>query len=430
MELIAKPIGPLRGSVHVPGDKSLSHRAVMLGALAEGTTWIHRFLPANDCLATVRCMKELGVLIKEQNPSELSVRGVGLHGLREPHDVLDCGGSGTTMRLLPGLLAGQPFYSVLTGNKSLRRRPMGRVANPLRQMGAMVLGRDENRLPPLTIRGGNLHGMDYTLPVASAQVKSAILLAGLYADRPTIVREPGPARDHTERLLIAQGVSVKREGSAITVAPPTEPLSPLNITIPGDFSSAAFPIVAACLVPGSDVTVEGVGVNETRTGLLDILAAMGADVQVTHKRTSGGEPLADVRARYSPDLRAVTVAGDLIPRAIDEFPLIALLATQATGTTVVRDAEELRVKESDRIASMAREMHRIGTKVKDTPDGFAITGPVGLQGVDVDSHQDHRLAMTLAIAGLIARGGTHISGAGCIADSFPGFWATINSLRS
>jgi len=401
----------------------------MLGALAQGSTRIRGFLPANDCLATVRCMLALGASIEERSTTELIVQGVGASGLHEPVDVLDCAGSGTTMRLLAGILAGYPFCSVLTGNASLRTRPMDRVAMPLRKMGATVLGRDKNRLPPLTIRGDKLHGIDYTLPVASAQVKSAILLAGLHADGPTTVREPGPARDHTERLLAAQGVRVESDGGAITLTPPDGPLRPLNITVPGDFSSAAFLLVAACLVPGSEVTVRGVGINPTRTGLLDILMAMGAAIIIAHERESGGELLADVTASYSPNLQATTIAGDLVPRAIDEFPLIALLATQAQGTTVVRDAAELRVKESDRIANVIRELHRLGSRTEEGADGFAISGPTSLQGTSVDSHQDHRLAMMLAIAGLVAHGETRVSGAACIADSFPGFWATMNSLK-
>jgi 3-phosphoshikimate 1-carboxyvinyltransferase len=429
MVLQSRPSGPLRGAIHVPGDKSISHRAVMFGAIARGTSWIHGFLPANDCQATIECMRALGATIETHSPTELSVQGVGLRGLQEPEDVLDCGGSGTTMRLLTGLLAGQGFFSVLTGNESLRRRPMDRVAIPLREMGATVLGRDRDRRPPLAVRGGNLQGIDYPLPVASAQVKSAILLAGLYADGPTVVRQPAPARDHTERLLKAQGALLQRDGLVVTIAPPEEDLFPLNITIPGDFSSAAFLLVAACLVPGSEITVEGVGVNETRTGLLDVLLEMGADIRIERRRESSGEPLADVTACYSPDLHAVEVGGDLVPRAIDEFPLIALLATQASGKTTVRDAAELRVKESDRIAAVARELHRLGARVEEHDDGFSISGPVRLQGTFVDSHDDHRLAMMLAVAGLIAAGETQVAGAKCIADSFPGFWATINSLR-
>ncbi len=404
----------------------------MLGTLAQGTTTIRGFLPANDCLATVRCMTALGASIEERASTELVVQGVGGRGgLCEPAGVLDCAGSGTTMRLLAGILAGHPFYSVLTGNESLCTRPMDRVAIPLREMGATVLGRNEGRLPPLTIRGSKkLRGIEYTLPVASAQVKSAILLAGLYAGGPTIVHEPGPARDHTERLLAAQGVRVESDGEAITLTPPASPLNPLNITVPGDFSSAAFLLVAACLVPGSEVTVRGVGINPTRTGLLEIMAAMGAAITVDHERESGGELLADVTASYSPDLQATTIGGDLVPRAIDEFPLIALLATQAQGTTVVRDAAELRVKESDRIGNVIRELHRLGSRAQESADGFAISGPTSLQGTSVDSHQDHRLAMMLAVAALTAHGETRVSGAGCIADSFPGFWATVNSLRS
>ncbi len=443
MKLTVKRARGLSGRVEVPGDKSISHRALLLGAIAEGKTRIQNFLPAADCLATLACVRALGAEVERVSETELVVQGRGLHGLVEPEDVLDCTGSGTTMRLLAGILAGQPFYSVLTGNEQLRHRPMGRIAGPLRQMGATVLGRDGGRLPPLTILGGDLHGIDYRLPVASAQVKSAILLAGLYADGPTVVHEPGPARDHTERMLAARGANIKwqvasgkRQAAGLEVQEDgmitlwgSARLSSLDILVPGDFSSAAYFIAAACLAPGSEVTAVGVGVNPTRSGFLNALAEMGADIGLENQREMGGEPVADVVARAG-DLRGVEVCGDRVPRMIDEFPILAVAATQAQGTTVVRDAAELRVKETDRIANVAIELRKLGAHIEERPDGFVVEGPMRLVGTQVNSHGDHRLAMSLAIAGLVAEGETTIEGAECIADSFPGFERILGTLMS
>jgi len=427
MRIIIKKAKGLRGRIKVPGDKSVSHRALLLGAIAEGTTRIRNFLPAADCLATLACVRALGVEVERLSETELIVYRRGLHGLTEPSDVLDCAGSGTTMRLLAGILAGQPFYSVLTGNEQLRRRPMGRIAEPLRQMGATVLGRDDGRLPPLTILGGDLRGIEYRLPVASAQVKSAILLAGLYADGPTVIHELGPARDHTERMLAAMGASIEVQSSKFKVQ--SSKLSSLDIVVPGDISSAAYFIAAACLVPGSEVAVVGVGVNPTRTGFLDALREMGADIVVENQREVSGEPVADIVVRAG-DLRGIEVIGDQVPRMIDEFPILAVVASQAQGTTVVGDATELRVKETDRIANMAVELRKLGARVEERPDGFVVEGPTRLVGAQVNSHGDHRLAMSLAIAGLAAEGETAIEGAECIADSFPGFEETLRDLSS
>ncbi|MBC8249714.1 MAG: 3-phosphoshikimate 1-carboxyvinyltransferase, partial [Anaerolineales bacterium] len=330
-----------------------------------------------------------------------------------------------------GILAGQPFYSVLTGNEQLRRRPMGRIAEPLRRMGATVLGRDDGRLPPLTILGGNLHGIEYKLPVASAQVKSAILLAGLYADGSTVIHEPGPARDHTERMLAAMGVNIQYPISnitGITLREDTE-LSSLDIVVPGDISSSAYFIAGTCLVPGSEVAVVGVGVNPTRTGFLDALRKMGADIVVENQRVVSGEPVADVVVRAG-GLRGIEVRGDQVPRMIDEFPILAVVATQAQGTTVVSEAAELRVKETDRIANIAVELRKLGACIRERPDGFVVEGPTRLVGAQVNSHGDHRLAMSLAIAGLAAEGETTIEGAECIADSFPGFEETLRALMN
>ncbi|MBM4464915.1 MAG: 3-phosphoshikimate 1-carboxyvinyltransferase [Chloroflexi bacterium] len=425
MRMIVRKAKGLSGRVKVPGDKSISHRALLLGAIAEGTTRIRGFLPAADCLATLACVRALGVEVERLSETELIVQGRGLRGLREPEAVLDCVGSGTTMRLLAGILAGQPFYSVLTGNEQLRRRPMGRIAEPLRRMGAIVLGRDDGRLPPLTILGGDLHGIQYSLPVASAQVKSAILLAGLYADGPTVIHEPGPARDHTERMLAAMGANIQYPISNIKLH--SSKLSSLDIVVPGDISSAAYFIAAACLVPGSGVVIEGVGVNPTRTGFLDALGEMGADIVMENQREVSGEPVADVVVRAA-ELRGVEVRGDRVPRMIDEFPILAVVATQAQGDTVVRDAAELRVKESDRIAAIEAELRKLGACIEERADGFVVEGPTSLRGTVVDSHGDHRLAMSLAIAGLIAEGETTIVGAECIADSFPGFEEILTAL--
>jgi 3-phosphoshikimate 1-carboxyvinyltransferase len=412
----------------VPGDKSISHRTLLLGCLAQGTSRVRGFLPANDCLATLSCIRALGINVETSNPQSptaLAIHGRGLYGLGEPDGPLTCVRSGTTMRLLAGILAGQPFDSILTGETQLRRRPMERIARPLRRMGAAVETTDGHA--PLAIQGRRLQGHEHTLPVASAQVKSAILLAGLYADGSTVVHQPGPARDHTELMLKAMGADLTIYDLSVTLVPPTGPLAPLDLTVPGDISSAAFPLVAALLSSGSAVTVEGAGVNSTRTGLLDVLGRMGAAVDVHNKRREAGEPTADVTARTS-TLDPAEVSGDTVVRMIDEFPLLAVAATQAQGTTVVRDAAELRVKETDRIAVIATELSTMGARIEPRPDGFVVTGPTPLQGTIVDSHGDHRIAMALAVAGLIADGQTTLQNAACIRDSFPGFVETMQQL--
>ncbi len=416
----------LRGSAAVDGDKSISHRAVLLGSLAEGTTHVRNFLPATDTLTSVAIVRALGAEVEVHSPTELTISGVGAAGWREPSTILDCGTSGTTARLLAGLLAGQPFLSIMTGAPQLTRRPMRRVVDPLRQMGAAIMGRAGDTLLPLAIRGGSLHGIDYTLPVASAQVKSAILLAGLFATEPTIVREPEATRDHTERMLGAMGASVERDGKAVQVTPLTAPLQSLNLNVPGDISSAAFPLVAAAIVPGSDICLDNIGINPTRTGLLDVFGAMGLTLDL-RKADQAGEPVADIAARYSP-LTGAEVGGSLIPRLIDELPILAVAATQARGGTIVRDAAELRVKETDRIATTVAELRKLGAHIDETPDGFVVHGPTALSGADVDSHGDHRLAMALAVAGLGASGATTVNDTECIADSFPNFVAVLRSL--
>ncbi len=444
-DLIIHPSGPLCGAVAVPGDKSITHRALMLAAIAEGDTEIAGWVPAEVCLATLRCMRALAAEIDELPNGRLLVHGRGLEGLAEPADVLHCKGSGTTIRLLSGLVAGQHFTTVLTGADPLRRRPMGRIAEPLRLMGATVLGRDGGRLPPLAIRGGGLKGIDYTLPVASAQVKSAILLAGLFAEGETTVREPGPSRDHTERMLRWFGVRAGTGGAGassgagglsvtLTGRQALKPRPGKTLTIPGDFSSAAFPLAAASIVPGSSVTLRNVGLNPTRTGLLDLLLQMGGAVAEAVDLAAAqdppeetGEPAGELAVRAA-ELHAVGVAGDLVVRTIDEFPIFAVLATQAEGDTVVREAAELRVKESDRIASVAGELRKMGARVDELDDGMIVHGPAQLRGTVVECHRDHRLAMALAIAGLVAKGPTTVRGAEAIGDSFPGFVETMQAL--
>lgn len=427
-QLHMRTSGPLQGRLRVPGDKSISHRFLILAALAEGESQARGWLAADDTLATLRCLVALGAEIERSDEDTVVVWGKGARSLREPADVLYCESSGTTIRLLAGLLAGQPFMSILTGSEQLRRRPMARVAQPLRWMGATVLGRADGTLPPLAVRGGRLTGIEFRPPVASAQVKSALLLAGLFADGPTIVREPAPSRDHTERMLQAAGAPLTCDGSSVRIEPPTSPLQPLHIDVPGDFSSAAFLLAAALLTPGSDVVLEGVGMNPTRVGLLEALSAMGAEIETLDVRTSGGEPLADLRARAGEGLRGIELGGAIVPRMIDEFPILAVLATQAAGETTIHDAAELRVKESDRVATVIEELRKLGAEIAPAADGFTVMGPTPLRGAAVDAHGDHRLAMALAVAGLIAEGETIVEGAECVAKSFPEFPESLADL--
>jgi len=424
--LTVSPGRSLHGNLPVPGDKSISHRAVLLSAIATGTGRVEGFLRAGDCLATLRAVRALGIAVEEPAPATLLVHGEGLYGLQEPAGILDCGRSGTAMRLLAGVLAAQPFFSILSGDPQLLRRPMGRVVDPLCLMGGRVFGRDLGRYPPLAIQGSPLLGIDYTLPVASAQVKSALLLAGLYAYGPTILRKVGLSRDHTERMLQAMGARLE-SGDGDVVIQAADELEALEITVPGDFSSAAYLAVAATLVPGSEVTIEGVGVNPTRTGLLEVLRAMGADLTLENERTVSGEPVADLIVRSAP-LAGVQVGGETVVPMIDEFPVLAVAATQAQGETVVRDAAELRVKETDRIATVTAELRRMGADIEPMPDGFRVRGPTRLKGTAVHSHSDHRLGMALTVAGLVAQGETSVHDVDCIPDSFPGFEAALSLL--
>ena len=413
---------PLRGVTTVPGDKSVSHRAVMLGALASGRTIIEGFLPGEDCLATIDCFRLMGVDII-QDGSRVAVEGVGLRGLKAPGSILDVGNSGTTIRLLMGILSGQSFAATLTGDASIRKRPMGRVAEPLRLMGADI----SSDMAPVTIRPvHSLKGIHYKLPVASAQVKSAIILAGLYADGVTSVTEPAPSRDHTEIMLAAFGVPIRRSGLTVSMES-GHSLRGRSIMVPGDISSAAFLIVAALIVPDSDITLQDVGVNPSRTGIIDVLQNMGGNIEVKTRTMQDAEPIADIRVRYS-RLNGVEVAGDIIPRLIDEIPALAVAAAFASGETVIRDAAELKVKESNRIAAMVNGLRAMGTDASEQEDGLSVRGGKPLRGVRLDSHNDHRIAMALAIAGLAAAGQTIVTGEECIPVSFPGFAETLRSL--
>jgi 3-phosphoshikimate 1-carboxyvinyltransferase len=420
---------PLVGRVRIPGDKSISHRALMLGALAEGETTIEGLLLGEDPRSTAACFRALGAEISDLNTDRVTVRGIGIGNLQEPIGVLDAGNSGTTLRLMLGILASHPdrFFTI-TGDDSLRSRPMGRVVKPLTMMGAQIWGRRDNTLAPLAVRGQSLKPIHYQSPIASAQVKSCILLAGLMTEGQTTVSEPALSRDHSERMLRAFGaeVIVDPETISATVVGPAK-LQGQRVIVPGDISSAAFWLVAAAIVPGSDLTIENVGINPTRTGILDVLHQMGANITLENERDAAGEPVADLRVRYGP-LTGCEIGGALIPRLVDEIPILAVAATVAQGKTVIRDAEELRVKESDRLAVMAAALQKMGAQVTEQPDGLEITGPVQLRGADVDSHTDHRIAMSLAIAALVAQGTTTIDRAEAAAISYPDFVPTLERL--
>jgi 3-phosphoshikimate 1-carboxyvinyltransferase len=423
--LHVQPGGVLRGDTQVPGDKSISHRSLMLGALADGTSQVRGWLPAGDTLATLGCMRAMGIDIERHDATTLTIHGRGVQGLKAPAAALDCINAGTAIRLLAGIMAGQPFSSVLDGSEQLRRRPMRRITDPLRQMGAQI--EDTGGCAPLRITPSHLKGIEYVMPVASAQVKSGILLGGLFAEGKTTVIEPGPGRDHTERMLHSMGVPVRVDGSRVTVSS-GHPLSPLDVTIPGDISSAAFLLVAACLADNSQITVRHVGVNPTRTGIIDILREMGAQIDIKqNSHEEAGEPVADLSVS-SVRLRGIAISGDLIVRAIDEFPALMVAATQVDGKTTVSEAAELRVKETDRIAVMAGELRKLGAEIDERPDGFDIDGPQRLRGAVVDGHDDHRIVMSLVIAGLHAEGTTTITGAHALNDSFPGFAEIFQAL--
>jgi 3-phosphoshikimate 1-carboxyvinyltransferase len=416
----------IRGECVAPPDKSISHRAVMFSSLAEGKSVVENFLRAEDTLSTVSAFRAMGVEIDDKG-DRLLIHGKGIHGLKEPGNVIDCRNSGTTMRLLSGVLSGSPFFSVLSGDDSLRQRPMQRVIAPLRAMGAQIWGRDNDRYPPLAIRGGALKPVRYQSPVASAQVKSAVILAGLYADGETEIVEPLRSRDHTERMLRAFGAEITVSGLSVKVKGGPA-LKARDTVVPGDFSSAAFFMVAALLMKGSEIVIRNVGMNPTRTGLMNVLNRMGADITKENVREISGEPVADIRSRGAGQLKAVSIGPDEIPLLIDEFPILCVAATQAEGVTSITGAEELRVKESDRIKAMAAGLRAMGVELEEYPDGISIKGASRLRGGEVQSYGDHRIAMSLSVAALLAEGTTIINSASCVDISFPGFFEELGRL--
>ena len=433
LALGTQPARSLQGVVQVPGDKSISHRALLFGAIAEGTTRITGLLPAEDPLSTAACLRAMGVTISAIEAGQpVRVEGVGLDGLREPEDVLDCGNSGTTMRLMLGLLAGRAGrHFVLTGDGSLRRRPMRRVGGPLAQMGAQISGRSGGNLAPLAIQGQQLRGATIRTPVASAQVKSALLLAALTATGDTTVIEPVQSRDHSERMLRAFGAQLSVGGPGLTevTVTPGASLRGQDVIVPGDISSAAFWLVVGAITPGADLTVQNVGLNPSRTGVLDVLKQMGARIELLNGREVAGEPVGDLRVTHGP-LQAFTIGADLIPRLVDEIPVLAVAACYAEGISRVSGAEELRVKETDRLAVMARQLGAMGARIEEFADGMAIEGGVALQGADVDSETDHRVAMSLAVAAQVAHGPTQLHRPEAAAVSYPGFWEDLERLQA
>lgn len=413
----------IKGKLIVPGDKSISHRAVMFGSISKGITRITGFLNGADCISTISIFKKMGIDI-EMKKTSVIVKGNGIHGLKRPDSILDCGNSGTTIRLVSGILSAQNFTSVLTGDKSIQKRPMNRIINPLSLMGANIESNDG--FAPLTITGSNLHGIEYSSPVASAQVKSAILLAGLYADSNTTVIEPAKSRDHTELMLRKFGANLITDKNTVTISPTTE-LFASDIEVPSDISSAAFFMAAALLVPGSELILENVGVNPTRNGIIKVLKSMGADIEIINSSNTF-EPVADIKVCYS-KLHSTTIEGALIPTLIDELPLIAAVATMAEGKTIIKDAQELKVKESNRIKVMCEELSKLGVNVLETEDGMEIIGTDRLSGnVTIDTHDDHRIAMTFAILGLISDGEIKLNNSKCVEISYPEFFIDLKKV--
>ena len=424
MELMQAKM-PLRGEVKIPGDKSISHRAVMFGALADGTTRVTNFLQGADCLSTISCFRKLGIDI-ENTQEEIRIHGRGLHGLTAPTEILDTGNSGTTTRLISGILDGQNFTTTLTGDASIQSRPMGRIIKPLSMMGATVESLKGNQCAPLQIQGHPLTAIHYQSPVASAQVKSCVLLAGLYADGITSVTEPYLSRNHTELMLSHFGAWVTSEGTTASISPDPE-LHGLDISVPGDISSAAYFIVATLLVPGSEVMIKDVGINPTRDGILRVCKAMGADITLLNKRTAAGEPVADLMVRHS-ELHGTVIEGELIPTLIDEIPVIAVMAAMAEGTTIIKDAAELKVKETDRIETVTDNLKAMGCDVTPTEDGMIINGGRPLHGASIHTLLDHRIAMAFSIAALVAEGTTKILDSKCVDVSYPTFYDTFEQL--
>ena len=414
----------IKGRLRVPGDKSISHRAVMFGSISKGITRITGFLNGADCISTVSIFRKMGIDI-ETNGNSVTVSGKGLWGLKKPDDILDCGNSGTTTRLVSGILSAQNFTSVLTGDKSIQKRPMNRIITPLSLMGADI--KSNVGFAPLTITGSSLHGIEYNSPVASAQVKSAILLAGLYADSKTTVTEPAKSRDHTELMLRKFGADLTTNKTAVTINPAKE-LFACDIDVPSDISSAAFFMAAAILVPGSELILENVGINPTRDGIIRVLKSMGADIEIINSSNTF-EPVADIKVCYS-KLHSTTISGELIPTLIDELPLLAAVASMAEGITIIRDAQELKVKESNRIKVMCEELSKLGVKVLETEDGMEIIGTDRLPGnVTIDTHDDHRIAMTFAILNLISDGEIKLNNSKCVEISYPGFFCDLKNIN-
>jgi 3-phosphoshikimate 1-carboxyvinyltransferase len=426
MELVIEKINQLKGNISVPGDKSISHRSLILGSIAQGETRIYNFLNSLDCLQTFECMQSLGAEIELGEDNFIKIKGKGLYGLQEPKDMLEVGNSGTTIRLLAGLLSGQNFYSVLNGDNSIRKRPMKRVVQPLRLMGADIWGREDGQLAPLSIKGSLLNPLQYTLPVASAQVKSALLLAGLYAAGETIIKEPLPTRDHTERMLSIMQADIMISHQEIIIIG-GKYLKGTDLFIPGDISSAAYFIAAASILKDSQIVISQVGVNPTRTGIIKILKKMGAKISILNYQIKSNEPQADLEIEYS-ELKGIEIMPEEVPFLIDELPLIALVATQAQGKTIVSGAKELRVKETDRLKAIVSELKKMGANIQEKEDGFIVVGPSKLQGAACESYHDHRIAMSLAIAALLAEGKTVIKNSECIDISFPGFENTLQKL--
>ncbi|WP_313076398.1 3-phosphoshikimate 1-carboxyvinyltransferase [Lacrimispora sp.] len=416
---------PLKGEITIPGDKSISHRSVMFGSIAKGTTEISHFLSGADCLSTISCFQSMGVSIDIKGDSVI-VEGRGLHGLKNPVDTLDCGNSGTTTRLISGILAAQDFDVTLTGDDSIQKRPMKRIMEPLTLMGAQITSIKDNGCAPLSISGKKLHGIHYTSQVASAQIKSSILLAGLYAEGETRVTEPYISRNHSEIMLKYFGADVKTEGTTACIAPPKE-LFGNKIKVPGDISSAAFFIAAGLIIPGSEILIRNTGINPTRDGILSVCRDMGANITLLNENTDSGEPTADILVKYS-SLHGTTIEGSIIPRLIDELPMIAAMACFAEGETIIKDAAELKVKESNRIEVMVQNLTAMGADVTETEDGMIIRGGRPLHGVVIDSKLDHRIAMTFAVTGLCADGETEILGADCVNISYPGFYKDLEKL--
>ncbi len=415
----------LKGEITVPGDKSISHRSVMFGAISKGITEVDNFLTGADCLSTIDCFRKMGIDI-ELNGQHVVIHGNGLHGLKKPDSVLDVGNSGTTARLISGILAGQRFNCTLDGDASIRKRPMKRIITPLRAMNADIRSINENDCAPLIINGRSLKAINYNSPVASAQVKSCVLLAGLYADGKTCVTEPELSRNHTELMLKGFGADISSEGKTASLNP-VEQLYGQKIKVPGDISSAVYWIVAGLITPDSQITIRNVGLNPTRDGIIEVCQSMNGNLTVSNLHTEGGEPVGDITVETS-NLKAATIGGSIIPRLIDELPTLALLACFAEGDTIIRDAQELKVKESDRIAVMVNNLKKMGANVEGTEDGMIIHGPCPLTGAVIDSCLDHRIAMTFAIAGINADGSTSIKGAECVNISYPDFYCELQRL--